>query len=130
MDSVIKIKDKSLLSCTVALLESYYHCNSFMVNKCHPAYQFPGDWLIYHSQNHWANEDTMLEYIQKVIVPFVEIKRETLNLNSEHPALAIFDQFKGQLTEKVTNELEENYIHSVIDPSCLHRPTTAYGYIC
>ena len=86
-------------------------------NRCHPAYQFPGDSLICHSQNHWANKDTMLKYVQKVIVPFVENKRETLNLNSEHPALAIFDQFKGQLTEKVTNELEENYIHSVSIPA-------------
>ena len=52
-----------------------------------------------------------------MIVPFVENKRETLNLNSKHPALAIFDQFKGQLTEKVTNELEENNIHSVLIPA-------------
>ena len=73
--------------------------------------------MICHGQNHWANEDTMLEYVQKVIVPFVENKRETLNLNGEQPALAIFDQFKDQLTEKVTNELEENYIHSVLIPA-------------
>ena len=31
--------------------------------------------------------------------------------------MAIFDHFKGQLTEKVTNELEENYIHSVLIPA-------------
>lgn len=31
--------------------------------------------------------------------------------------MAIFDQFKGQLTEKVTNELEENYIYSVLIPA-------------
>ena len=68
-------------------------------NRCHPAYQFPEDWLICHSQNHWANKDTMLKYVWKVIVPFVENKQETLNLNNEHPALAIFDQCKGQLTE-------------------------------
>ena len=40
-------------------------------NKYHPAYQFPGDWFISHSHNHWANEDTMLENIPKIIVPFV-----------------------------------------------------------
>ena len=50
-------------------------------NRCHPAYQFPGNWLISHTENHWANEDTMLEYIQEVIVPFVENKREALDLN-------------------------------------------------
>ena len=31
--------------------------------------------------------------------------------------MAIFDHFKGQLTEKITNELEENYIHSVLIPA-------------
>ena len=58
----------------------------------------------------------MLEYIQEVIVPFVDNRREALGLNNDQPALAIFDHFKGQLTEKITNELEENYIHSVLIP--------------
>ena len=59
----------------------------------------------------------MLEYIQEVIVPFVESKCEALGLNNDQPALAIFDHFKGQMTEKITNELEENYIHSVLIPA-------------
>ena len=83
--------------------------------RCHPAHQFPRDWLVSHSQNHWAKEDTMLEYIQEVIVPFVDNRREALGLNNDQPALAIFDHFKGQLTEKI-NELEENYMHSVLIP--------------
>ena len=24
--------------------------------RCHPPYNFPGDWLISHSPNHWLNE--------------------------------------------------------------------------
>ena len=63
--------------------------------RCHPAYKFPGDWLVSHSHDHWANENTMLEYRQEVIVPFVESKREALGLNYDQPALAIFDHFKG-----------------------------------
>ena len=42
---------------------------------CHPAYQFPQDWLISHAENHWANEIAMLKYIDEVIVPFVQKKR-------------------------------------------------------
>jgi len=86
-------------------------------NRCHPAYEFPKDWLISHTENHWANETTMLQYIDKVIVPYVEMKREALDLNANHPALAIFDHFKGQLTERVTSALEENNIHSVLIPA-------------
>ena len=85
--------------------------------RCHPAYQFPGNWCITRTDNHWSNESTMLEYVQEIIVPFVEHKRESLGLSKDHPALALFDHFKGQLTEAVTKELEDNFIHSVLIPA-------------
>ena len=85
--------------------------------RCHPAYQFPGNWVITHTENHWSNESTMLEYIKEIIVPFVDHKRESLELSKDHPALALFDHFKGQLTEAVTKELEDNFIHSVLIPA-------------
>ena len=64
-------------------------------DRCHPAYEFPKDWQIVHTHNHWSNEETMLMYIAEIIVPFVNRKREDLDLNSDHPALAIFDHFRG-----------------------------------
>ena len=73
--------------------------------RCHPPYDFPGNWVISHSPNHWSNEETMIEYITDVIVPYVEQKRDDLQLNNDHAAVAIFDHFKGQLTEKVTQLL-------------------------
>ena len=84
--------------------------------RCHPSYVFPEEWNITHSSNHWSNEDTMVEYIQEVIVPYVECVREELN-KPEQAALAIFDNFKGQLTEKVLQELEDNNIQSVLVPA-------------
>ena len=61
----------------------------------------------------------MLEYIRDVIVPFVDSTRQRLELPENQPALAIFDHFKGQLTEAITTELEDNFIHSVIIlPNC------------
>jgi len=38
-------------------------------------------------------------------------------LDDQYPALAIFDHFKGQLTQNITTELEENPIHSVLIPA-------------
>ena len=49
-------------------------------------------------------------------MPFVE-QRDDLELNSNHAVVAIFDHFKGQLTEKVSRLLEENNIHSVLIPA-------------
>ena len=61
----------------------------------------------------------MLSYINNVIVPFVEKVRAE---DSEKPSLAIFDCFKGQLTENVVSLLEQNNIHSVIvPPNCTDR---------
>ena len=59
----------------------------------------------------------MLEYIREIIIPFVDYKRESLELSKDHPALAIFDHFKGQVTESVTKELEDNFIHSILIPA-------------
>ena len=84
--------------------------------RCHPPYDFPGNWVISHSPNHWSNEETMIEYITDVIVPYVEQKRDNHELNKDHAAVAIFDHFKAQITEKVTQLLEENNIHSVLIP--------------
>ena len=58
---------------------------------CHPKISFPADWNVTHSDSHWSTETTMLEYIDKVIVPYVVKERNRLELADDHPALAIFD---------------------------------------
>ena len=88
----------------------------------HAQYSFPSDWHITHSVNHWSNEDTMLLYIKEVIVPYVDRVRYDMNVDESQAALAIFDHFKGQLTEKVVQLLEEHNIQSVLVPaSCTDR---------
>jgi len=61
-------------------------------NRCHPSYKFPMDWQIVHTENHRSNEQTMINDIN---VPFVNRKRDKLGLEGNHPALVIFDHFKG-----------------------------------
>ena len=53
----------------------------------------PEGWNITHSESHWSNELTMLEYIEKVLVPYMVKTRERLELADDHPATAIFDVF-------------------------------------
>ena len=67
--------------------------------RCHPHYKFPPEWSITHSPKHWSNEQTMLEYIDHIIVPYIERVRQ--ELDECKPALVIMDNFKGQVTEKV-----------------------------
>ena len=41
----------------------------------------PADWLISHTENHWANETTTIAYIQHIIIPYVKKERESLGLS-------------------------------------------------
>ncbi len=91
-------------------------------SRCHPPFAFPNDWLISHSPNHWSNEDTMIAYIKYVINPYVDGVRDRLGLGKDQAALAVFDHFKGQLTPKISQLLEENNVQSVlVPPSCIDR---------
>ena len=61
--------------------------------RCHPKVYFPENWDVWHSPNHWLNEEKMIRYIEKVIVTFVSSKRRALKLEPEHPALVTMDGF-------------------------------------
>ena len=88
------------------------------ISKCLPKnVKFPGDGHIMCTQNHWSNEAMMIDFLAKIVVPYVNGKCEELKLSNDHPALAIFDVFKGQCTESVFKMLEENNILYVIVPS-------------
>ena len=56
--------------------------------------QAPRDWDVTYSYNHWANEGTSLQYITKIILPFIEQK---LKLSATQPTLILFDHIKGKL---------------------------------
>ena len=87
--------------------------------RCHPKVDFPKGWDVWHSENHWSNEDTMKRYIERIIIPFMDLKRKALMLAKSHPALVLFDCFRGQTTDAIELMLKENHIISVlIPPNC------------
>ena len=76
--------------------------------RCHPRYKFPVDWNITHSPNHWSNENTMVQYVDSIILPYVNSVRQMIG--ADKTDLVIMDNFKGQTTDEITNYLEENNI--------------------
>ena len=78
--------------------------------RCHPKGSFPENWDLWHSINHWSNEEMMIRYIKKIVVPFVSSTREALKPDIAYPVLAIIDGFRGQTTESVMDLLKENNI--------------------
>ena len=81
-------------------------------NRCHPRYKFPSEWHISHSPKHWSNEETMLQYVEIIIHPYVESVRCTLSCDS--PAVVIMDNFRAQVTQKVYELLDSYNIHTCV----------------
>ena len=85
--------------------------------RCLPSVAFPSSWDITFSKNHWANEKTTESYIKSILIPFLQKKRSALKLDPQHPALVIFDRFKGQCTPKILSLLNDNNILIAIVPA-------------
>ena len=77
---------------------------------------FPEAWHITRTPNHWYNEQTMKEYLNRIIVPYINRKKKELELPEMQPALVIFDEFNGQTTDEVLKLLVDNNIFYVIVP--------------
>ena len=65
-----------------------------------PSVDSPQDWHVTYTENHWANEATMVDYLEKIIFPYIEKKRHELQLHEDYPVLVLFNRFRGQCTEK------------------------------
>ena len=88
---------------------------------CHPPknVKFPSTWDIWHSETHWANEETVLRYINKVIIPFVQHIKAHSHMAQSQPALLIMDIYKSHVTTSVLEFLKQNgIIHVIVPPNC------------
>ena len=86
-------------------------------HRCLPTVVFPHSWDITRTENHWSNENTMVQYMEKTIFPYIKKTRSELKLQEDQCALLIFDQFKGQVSEKMFKLLDENHVNIVVVPA-------------
>ena len=64
----------------------------------------------------------MLSYLEKVIFPYLQKKKAELQLESDHPALLLFDNFKAQCIKDLLKLLDTKKINVVIIPgNCTDR---------
>ena len=70
-------------------------------DRCHPKYNFPEDFHVTHTSNHWANEGTSIDLLNKIILPYVKQTRKDLGLHEDFPWVLICDVFKAQWTDAV-----------------------------
>ena len=76
--------------------------------RCLPPIKFPTEFNVTFTKNHWSNEEKAIEFVEEIILPFVRSKKEELGLPSDQKSMLIFDVFRGQTTEKVTDFIEKN----------------------
>jgi len=87
------------------------------ISKCLPSIRFPTGWDVNFTENHWSNESTMEDYLNNILFPYIARVRTTSNLDASHPALVIYDTFRGQCTERILRLLEDNNVYVVIVPA-------------
>ena len=59
----------------------------------------------------------MQRYVEQIIVPYIDKKRQDLDLEKSHTALVLFDRFRGHTTATIESMLQKN-IAVLIPPNC------------
>ena len=85
--------------------------------QCHAKVEFPQGWDVWHAPNHWSTEDTMLRYVDTVLLPYIQATRSNLSLPPDYPGLAIFDIFAAHRCESLLEKLRANNIRVVYIPA-------------
>ena len=64
----------------------------------------------------------MVDYLEKILFPYIEKKRHELQLHKDYPALVLFDRFRGQCTERIFSLLEtKDVLVAVVPANCTDR---------
>ena len=119
---IVGLGDKRQITATVAVSMSgemlpIQILYAGKTERCHPSYSFPSGFDIWHTPNHWANTNTTIRFINTIIVPYVTSVRERMELPVEHPAIVMFDAFRGHKGSEIEDLLKENHVLPVPIPS-------------
>ena len=86
-------------------------------DQCHAKYPFPSDWDVFHTESHWSNEQSMVRYIETVLVPYTDKVKEELDLPIRQQSIAIFDVFRAHRCQEVLDALSKARIQHVFVPA-------------
>jgi len=117
------MNDKWQITMVLAVTKNVHYLSPQVIyagktSKCLPKVQFPTGWHITCTENHWAIEVTTLQYIDEILLPYLNrTRKELLKLSSCHSCVVIFNRFKAQCSSAVLEVLEENHILVVLVPA-------------
>ena len=79
--------------------------------------EFPDGFNVCYTENHWSNQEKVIELLQEVIFPFIASKKVEHDLAADQKALLIFDVFRAHKTEMVLHLMEQNSCEVVFVPA-------------
>ncbi len=78
-------------------------------DKCHAHYTFPDDWHVTHTASHWSTEETMIQYVDEVLVPYTKRVKREQKLPVRQKSLAIFDVFAAHRCQSFLDLLKKRH---------------------
>ena len=90
-------------------------------DRCHPKDVKKDDKLFHtHSSNHWSTPESMLDLIDRVLVPHIEVVIKVHKLSPLQKAILVLDVWKHHLSLPFNNYLKslENQILVLYPPNC------------
>ena len=84
--------------------------------RCLPSFDFPADFNVTFSDNHWSNTEKSIELFEKVIFPYLKQAKAIFKYPKEQMSLIIMDTFKGQDKDVILDLCENHMCKVVIAP--------------
>ena len=84
-----------------------------------PSVPFPEGFSLSDNESHWSNQTESLKLLKEIINPYVEKVKEEMGLPVHQKALLIWDAFRGQNSQLITDALDDYNIVSVMVPKKL-----------
>lgn len=88
-------------------------------------FNFPDDWYITYTENHWANTSTPYSYVDNIIIPYVLDIKDKLDLLFRQKSLIILDFFSEDFRHYM---LSKNHVHVYICACWLYVKATTNGF--
>ena len=84
--------------------------------RCLTRFDFPADFNVTFSDNHWSNTEKSIELFKKVIFPYLKQAKASLTYPKEQMSLIIKDTFKGQDNNVILDLCEKHMCQVFIVP--------------
>lgn len=84
--------------------------------ECHPSFSFPDDFSIFHQPRESSNKESILNFMTKIVLPYVRKVRCEKGLKASHPAILIHQALTDG-KEEVVSLLKDNSIIPITLPS-------------